>query len=244
MRLPQGQSFARIRGIVGAWGPGLGAWWPWRLRCLACRGPGPYLVCPPCWGPWLTRAPRGQVAGAPAWPGVALAWQAHQGLPRALVHRLKLQGQAQAAAHLAEGMAPLLPVGGDWCLVPVPSTWWRRARRGHWPAGRLAQALAHRSGLPWLPRALRRVGGWGSQVGRSRGGRLGLDAGRFRSGAQAAALRGRRVLLVDDVLATGATARAAAQALLQAGAVEVALVVATQAGGWPLGLAGAQPKDR
>lgn len=207
----------------------LRAWWPWASPCLGCGQASLEACCPPCWARWLGKAARGWVACDGAWAGPSLAWQSHQDLPKALVHRLKIRGQASAARLLAEAMVPLVP-DGPWLIVPMPSSPSRLAKRGHWPAGRLAREVARRGAWACATSLLHRAGRTRSQVGLGRAGRLALDAGAFRlrSGRQ---LKGRDILLVDDVLVTGATSGAAAQLLLDAGASRVLLLVATQAGG-------------
>jgi ComF family protein len=102
-------------------------------------------------------------------------------------------------------------------LVPVPLHPHRLRQRGFDQALLLAQAAGRRFGLP-VKTLLRRVRPTGQQVGRDRVARERNVRGAFAGDPAAFGLR---VCLVDDVLTTGATASAAARALLDAGAARI-----------------------
>jgi len=111
-------------------------------------------------------------------------------------------------------------------IVPVPLHRSRLLSRRYNQAAEMARPLGRLAGLPVLPDALARVRRTESQGGKSATGRRRNMAGAFAVPAgRADQIAGRRVLLVDDVLTTGATAHACARALKAAGAVTVDLAV-------------------
>jgi ComF family protein len=152
----------------------------------------------------------------------AVAAGAYTGVVREAVHALKYRGQRAAAHPLAERVAssPHFPAG-DWLVVPVPLTAKRKRERGFNQAALLGRAIARLRKLPYAD-ALARTVETTPQHGLSREARQHNLAGAFACRKPVA---GRRVLLVDDVLTTGATVDAAADVLLAAGAVEVAIAI-------------------
>ena len=113
--------------------------------------------------------------------------------------------------------------------MPVPLHWRRRLERGYNQAEALADALARRLGLR-SARPLRRVKATAILAGAGRTERLERLRGAFRA-RRARPLDGRTVLLVDDILTTGATCGSAARALKKAGAARVVAVVVARAEG-------------
>ena len=108
------------------------------------------------------------------------------------------------------------------CLVPVPVHRSRLSRRGYNQAGLVAKRLGKKLGIPVLHRALIRRRNTRAQKLLSGGERGRNLEGAFCPGRQPAA--GLRVILLDDIYTTGATAQACTRALLGAGAREVYLV--------------------
>jgi ComF family protein len=163
------------------------------------------------------------IADPPAY-GRARAAVRYDEIARKLVHALKYGDRLELAPTPGGWMAQAgreLLAEAD-AIVPVPlhwrRLWWRRFNQ----SALLAQAIAARSDVAVLPDALRRVKPTSQQVGLTRAQRAENIQGAFRVPASGrAAIAGRRLVLVDDVLTTGATVEGCARALLRAGAAEV-----------------------
>jgi ComF family protein len=124
---------------------------------------------------------------------------------------------------LARAGAELLPDAD--LILPVPLHWWRLFRRRYNQAALLAAALGRIAGKPVLPDLVRRRRATASQGHLGPAERRRNVAGAFAlAPGRRGAVEGRRVLLVDDVLTTGATAEAVAEPLLEAGARAVDLL--------------------
>jgi ComF family protein len=106
-------------------------------------------------------------------------------------------------------------------IVPVPLARGRLFQRRYNQSAEVARPLARERGIAFLPDALSRVGET-TQAGKSAAGRKRNVAGAFHASSP---LQGQRVLLIDDVMTTGATAEACARALLAAGASAVDVLV-------------------
>jgi ComF family protein len=107
-------------------------------------------------------------------------------------------------------------------IVPVPLYRARLWRRRYNQSAVLARAIGEISGLACDTRVLRRIRPTRTQVGLTHSQRLRNVAGAFEVDPKAAALlSGTHVILVDDVITTGATANACAKALLKAGAAQI-----------------------
>jgi ComF family protein len=188
--------------------------------CYLCQAPGARL-CPPC------AADLGPPSVEKAIPNVARVispWE-YASAPRSLILDLKVRGQRAAATPLVDGMVRALRRTGTraasitWVPGRPPDT----RRRGFDHAHVLASGIAAATGLP-LAATLARVGYQQDQAGLGRTARLANLRHAFRATSSA-----HRVLLVDDLVTTGATAAACARALLRAGAESVELLVACRA---------------
>lgn len=112
-------------------------------------------------------------------------------------------------------------------IVPVPLDPARLRKRGYNQAGLLGRALSRVTGIPQTVDAMRRVKPTASTAGLSRSARFRAAAGAFQAARNK--VEGARVLLIDDVMTTGATAEAAARALRKAGAREVGVLTYARA---------------
>ncbi len=129
-----------------------------------------------------------------------------------------------AATWLMRAAAPLIAEAD--LITPTPLHRWRLMKRRYNQAAEIARPLSRLSALPYLADALVRVRDTESQGGKSASGRRRNMAGAFAvPAARRRQVEGRRILLVDDVLTTGATAHACARTLKAAGAASVSLAV-------------------
>lgn len=209
-----------------------------RAELLGAAGPACFRCAMPV-GPFTDRTGgcsecRGRSLGYDG----AIALGPYLGPIRRLCLDLKHERNAWMARWLAELVAEgrgesLRPEAeaGAW-VVPVPLHWRRRLARGYNQAEALAIGLGRRMSLEVRPAALRRVVSTPALAlaGRSERAKLMRHAFRARRDPR---LVGRTVLLVDDILTTGATCGAAARALKRAGAARVVAVVVARAEGKP-----------
>jgi ComF family protein len=193
------------------------------------------MLAPPlCWGcggrarrgePLCTgcRACLHRLAGEPVWLCGIRVWApvGYSGPARELVRALKFRGAGGVAESMAAQIAAGAPEGllSRTTLVPVPLHPKRLRSRGFNQAAVLAAALGRRAGLPVVD-LLVRSGPALAQAGRHRAERRAGPAGAIESRGRAPA----RVLLVDDVVTTGATLAACSAALARAGAGEIRAV--------------------
>ena len=156
----------------------------------------------------------------------AYCFGAYEGTLRELIHVYKYGKVRTLAQPLGAFLGRALARDERYDLVtPVPLHWRRRWQRGFNQSELLAREIGRRSGIPFA-HTLRRIRSTSAQAGLSNTARRRNVAAAFaaRRALRADALRGRHVLLVDDVMTTGSTAAACAQALKNAGAARVALL--------------------
>jgi len=146
----------------------------------------------------------------------------------AAVQSLKYGRRRSVAGALGALLATRYPFADDALLIPVPLHPQRLRERGFNQAALLARAVARRRGLAVADRALRRSRATQGQPGLTAVERRRNLAGAFRV-RQPGLVAGRSVVVIDDVLTTGATADACARALLAAGASRVDVFTAGRA---------------
>ena len=172
------------------------------------------------------------VANPPVYNRARAVAHFEDGPVRHLVHRLKYNDRMELAKPLGAWMARAgneLLVEAD-LLVPVPLHRRRLAARRFNQAHALAQTISAQCGVPADPFVLARVKPTPSQVGLSRSQRALNLQGAFRvTDGMAPRIEGRAVVLIDDVMTSGATANAASRALLRVGAKSVDVLVFARA---------------
>lgn len=149
----------------------------------------------------------------------------YQGAVKELVWQLKFAGAIAATVPMARRMLPILARFSDAIIVPAPTASRRVRQRGYDQAVLLARRLARRSGMRY-ENILRRVSQT-HQVGSSRSQRLRQQKGAFRV-TRSSRISGAHIILIDDVITTGATLEAAAACLRAAGASRVDAIVYAQ----------------
>jgi ComF family protein len=216
--------------------------------CIACREPvDGEGVCAACWGqlsfiepPYCPRLgipfvfdpgpellSMEAIANPPAYQRARAAVR-YDEVARTLVHALKYQDRTDLAPMMGRWMARAgreMLDSAD-LLVPVPLHWRRAWHRRYNQSGALARIIARQSRVPLDGDLLQRVRATEQQVGLSRPQRASNVQGAFQvSKERQSEVNGRRIILVDDVLTSGATVDACARALLRAKAAQVDVLV-------------------
>jgi len=205
-------------------------------RCAGC-GNGPWPFCSGCSAalvalgrPWCDRCGRPSRVPVPSCrdcpPDPVTSARApflFDGPARRAVHRLKFSGWRDVAGALSAAITACDDLPPVDVITWVPLARRRLAERGYDQARALAAGLGRRTGIP-VVRLLRRARSTGPQARRGGAERRAAMRGTFDATRAAP----ERILLVDDVLTTGATAAACAQALATAGARRIHLVTAAR----------------
>lgn len=214
-------------------------------RCPGCGTPvgEDHRFCVECWGglrflgpPWCVgcNTPFDYDRGPDALCGACLADPPrHAGVRAAVAYgpvageiavRLKHGGRIALATTVARRMARLMPPGAE-LMVPVPLHRWRTWRRGFNQAALIVDALGELTGVPRDHQALERRRSTRLLRGLGLKERARTVAGAFAvPDDRRTVVKGRAVVLVDDVYTTGATAAACTRALLAAGAASVTIL--------------------
>ena len=174
----------------------------------------------------------------------AYCFGAYEGVLRELIHLYKYGKVRTLARPLSGFLAQALPREEAFdAIVPVPLYWRRRLQRGFNQAELLGRGVSLHTGIP-LAKALRRLRPTPTQAGLSNSARRQNVATAFR----ARNVQGKRILLIDDVMTTGATAASCALALKQAGARRVSLLTVARVDrrmeGWRLSAAHSRVKGK
>ena len=196
------------------------------LLCDACADALPRadgMRCDRCWTPVSGETLCSHcLAVPPSFSSLRGAFVMDGGARR-LVHELKYEGLTSLAVPMAARMAPLLVAVQSEILIPVPLHSSRERARGYNQSAELAGHLTRITGVACDRRALRRIRNTEPLAKTMhRDERRAIVAGAFA--ARRERVERRRVLLVDDVVTTGATLDACARALLDAGAADVRCV--------------------
>lgn len=199
------------------------------LCCGAALAPGEAQLCEACADVLNALEEKQQaieaatVRALPAGISYVHAAYPYEGVAKRLIRVLKFDHVRDAALPLARAMS-MLPAGEEDVIVPVPTTRRRLRMRGFNQSELLAREMGRILGMEVLPLLARQD---------DRAAQSSLPAFLRRRNLQGCMIAdrraaGRRVLLVDDVMTTGATAEEAARALLDAGAVSVGMLAAAR----------------
>ncbi len=201
--------------------------------CTLATEPVPHPGCRRCGEPVEQPGSCARCRRAPPAFASAHAAFVHTGPLARAIHRFKYEGHSALGLPLGRALADasagwLGRLGPDATLVPIPLHRGRLLRRGYDQAALLTQALARATSLPLRATLLRRVRATRRQVGLSEAERTENVHGAF---AVSGLVPRGPVVLVDDVLTTGATARAASAALRASGAGGVYVLTLARAVG-------------
>lgn len=194
------------------------------LWCAACRAALQPIVppwCEKCGEPFVTDRLCSNCRTHPLAIEKIRSVALFDGVLRQAIHRFKYERLAAMADPFGDMLADYWraeQLAADW-LIPVPLHPSRERDRGYNQSELLARQLARRVNVPVSSHGLRRIRATAVQMTLNAAQRRENVAGAFECGEQR--VRGKRVVIVDDVGTTGATLEACAQAVLQAGAASV-----------------------
>jgi ComF family protein len=218
-------------------------------QCISCAAPvqSDFGLCADCWRetPFITGLACDQcglplpgtdpnekvrcddcLSTARPWERGRAALMYHENgrrLVLALKHGDRMDLARPAAAWMLRAAAPILQSG--MLVVPVPLHWMRLFRRRFNQAALLSRAIAKGARLDHCPDALVRRRSTGNQDGKTRDARFANLVGAFQvPSSRERVVQDRDILLVDDVMTSGATFSAATEALLESGARSVSVL--------------------
>ncbi|WP_333815875.1 ComF family protein [Tabrizicola sp.] len=218
-------------------------------QCISCSAPvqSDFGLCADCWretpfisgltcdrcGVPLPGSDSGERALCDDCMTIARPWERGRAalmyrdngrrLVLALKHGDRMDLARPASAWMLKAAAPILQP--EMLAVPVPLHWMRLFRRRFNQAALLSRAIAKAAGLDHCPDALIRKRPTGSQEGKTRDARFANLVDAFAvPGSRQKRVEGRDILLIDDVMTSGATFAAATEALLAAGAGSVSVL--------------------
>jgi ComF family protein len=152
----------------------------------------------------------------------------YEGALRRAIHLLKYERMTPLTRPLGERLAlAAAELTGFDAIVPAPLHWRRRWDRGFNQADLLAREVSRRTGIP-IDRRLLRTRSTPPQAGLSAAERRRNVQGAFAAAGKSA-IRGKRLIIIDDVMTTGATLEACARVLKRAGASQVAVLTLARA---------------
>ena len=207
-----------------------------KIICEDCLGKIVYLkppICGVCGKPW-DKYFEGSLCedcakgGAPF--SLARSVALYDGMLKEAIHKFKFDGKRKIAPYLSKLLVAYLqygdiPIKDINVVIPIPLSKKREKQRGYNQSKLLTEGIARHYSIPLDDASLKKIRDVTPQFELSRKERLQNIRGAFRSSQ----LAGKKILLIDDIYTTGATAREAASALKTAGAKNVYVLTLARA---------------